>query len=102
MLEGLDPDRKQILLLFLYESGLIDKDKPVVSLVAANLSGANLSKADLHGAILLEANLSKAELWGADLRKASLREATGITNEELEQMAYSLEGAIMPDGSRND
>jgi hypothetical protein len=29
-LEGLDPDRKRILLMFLYESGLIDKDKPVV------------------------------------------------------------------------
>jgi hypothetical protein len=28
-LEGLDPDRKRILLMFLYESGLIDKGKPV-------------------------------------------------------------------------
>jgi hypothetical protein len=28
VLEGLDPDRKRILLLFLYESGLIHKDKP--------------------------------------------------------------------------
>jgi hypothetical protein len=36
-LEGLDPERKRILLLFLYESGLIYKDEPVVSLVAANL-----------------------------------------------------------------
>jgi hypothetical protein len=28
VLEGLDPDRKRILLRFLYESGLIRKDKP--------------------------------------------------------------------------
>jgi hypothetical protein len=30
VLEGLDPDRKRILLRFLYESGLIHKDEPVV------------------------------------------------------------------------
>jgi hypothetical protein len=42
----LDFDRKRILLQFLYESGLIRKDKPVVSLVAANLSRADLSERD--------------------------------------------------------
>jgi hypothetical protein len=69
-LEGLDPDRKRILLQFLYELGLIRKDKPVVSLVLANLSGAK-------------------------------RGTTGTINEELEQQAYSHEGAIMPDGSKH-
>jgi hypothetical protein len=34
ILEGLDPDRKRILLMFLYESGLIHKHKRVVSLEA--------------------------------------------------------------------
>lgn len=46
VLEGLDFVRKRILLQFLYESGLIRKDKPVVSLVAANLSRADLSERD--------------------------------------------------------
>jgi hypothetical protein len=170
VLEGLDPDRKRILLLFLYESGLIHKDKPVVSLVAANLSGANLREAflrraflrganlsganlsgaflraaDLHranlhranlsgtnlssanliganlvganlidadligvnliGANLIEANLSGdligANLMDTDLSDADLRGAVGITNEELEQQAFSLEGATMPDGSKH-
>ena len=46
VLEGLDFVRKRILLQFLYESDLIRKDKPVVSLVAANLSRADLSERD--------------------------------------------------------
>jgi hypothetical protein len=119
VLEGLDPDRKCILLQFLYESGLIHKDKPVVSLVLANLSGANLSGtylagadlrgADLSRAILSRANLREADLRGAnlsgaylagaDLRGADLHDAMFfITNEELEQQAKSLEGATMPNG----
>jgi Pentapeptide repeats (8 copies) len=127
LLEGLDPDRKRILLQFLYESGLIHKDKRVVSLLLADLSEANLSmttlhSADLSGAILAEANLnhadlreanltraflssaflcadlSEADLRGAILNGADLFKATGITDEELEQQAASLEGAIMPNG----
>jgi len=60
MLEGLDPDRKRILLVFLYESGLIYEYRLVVRLAAANLRGANLSGADLSGANLSGANLSSA------------------------------------------
>src|SRR5215218_10252320 len=56
VLEGLDPDRKRILLQFLSESGLILKDKPVVSLYAANLMDADLSGADLSEAWLSEPN----------------------------------------------
>src|SRR5215211_1566763 len=70
VLEGLDPLRKRILLQFLFESGLIHKDKPVVSLAAANLGGADLSGADLNGA-----DLSGADLRKADLRKAHMSEA---------------------------
>ena len=80
VLEGLDPHRKRILLQFLFESGLIQKDKTVVSLAAANLgradlSGADLNGADLSGADLRKADLSEANLSGADLRKADLRKA---------------------------
>ena len=46
VLERLDPDRKRILLQFQYESGLSCKDKPVVSLVAADLSRPDLSERD--------------------------------------------------------
>jgi uncharacterized protein YjbI with pentapeptide repeats len=155
VLEGLVPHRKRILLQFLYESVLKQKDKPVVSLAAANLSGADLRTADLRkarmseailyeadmsGAILTRTNMSKAKLSkvglskaflirtdlseailsGADLSKAILTGATlsrvrlnradlsganlsganGVTTEQLEQQAASLEGAIMPDGSK--
>jgi hypothetical protein len=75
VLEGLDPDRKRILLLFLYESGLIHKDKPVVSLAVANLSRANLSGANLGGANLRGANLSQARLNEVDLSGAYLYQA---------------------------
>jgi hypothetical protein len=47
VLEGLDPDRQRILLLFMYESGLVHGDEPVVNLAGANLSGANLINAEL-------------------------------------------------------
>jgi hypothetical protein len=95
VLEGLDPDRKRILLQFLYESGLIHRDKPVVSLVSANLEKADLRKANLE-----KAHLRKAHLIGADLTRADLRGAGGITPEELEQQAKSLEGATMPNGQK--
>jgi Pentapeptide repeats (8 copies) len=49
VLEGLDPDRKRILLEFLYESNLIWADKPVISVLNANLHHADLRGADLRG-----------------------------------------------------
>jgi uncharacterized protein YjbI with pentapeptide repeats len=110
-LEGLDPDRKRILLMFLYESGLIDKDKPVVSLSISNLGEANLRGANLRGAILsyadlsganmgdgvylMQADLSGAQLNGTDLSNARLNGAKGVTEEQLKQ-AKTLEGATMP------
>jgi hypothetical protein len=110
VLEGLDPYRKRILLLFLYESGLIRKDKLVISLDVANLSGAylvaaDLTGADLSGAILWEADLRDADLsgavlWEADLSDADLSGVQGITNERLELQAESLEGATMPNGQK--
>jgi len=98
-----DPDRKRTLLHFLYESGLLYKNRPVIdlpradlsraNLYGANLSGANLSKADLR-----EADLRGANLYGADLVLAELRGAKGVTQERLEQQAETLEGATMPNG----
>ena len=42
--------------------------------------------------------MSEANLTGADLSRADLTGAKGITIEELEKQAKSLKGAIMPDG----
>jgi uncharacterized protein YjbI with pentapeptide repeats len=84
---GCHPDRKRILLLFLYESGLIDRRKPVVDLRGADLGGAFLSRtrlrlAFLSGADLREADLSRADLGGADLSRANLIEAV-LSGAEL-------------------
>jgi uncharacterized protein YjbI with pentapeptide repeats len=68
----------------------------------ADLSGANLRSADLRGASLDFADLSGAKLDNADLSRATLRSAQRVTDEELERAAYSLERAIMPDGSVHD
>jgi len=64
-----------------------------------DLSNADLRGAVLRGAHLFRANLSGANLSGADLSKANLSKATGVSEEELEEQAKTLKGAIMPDGS---
>jgi uncharacterized protein YjbI with pentapeptide repeats len=77
-------------------SGLQD----IASILEIDLSEAKLSRANLSKANLNRANLSKANLKYADLSGADLKGAVGITNEELEQQAKSLEGATMPDGKK--
>jgi hypothetical protein len=82
-LSGLDRRRKTAVMHFLVEEALIqcvEGKGPII-----NLSGAKLSDADLSYAYVYKADLSDAE---------------GITNEELEQQAASLEGATMPNGQR--
>jgi hypothetical protein len=129
-----NPQRKAIIVQFLYEVKLINDVPPIVSLSGADLhgadlhgtnldnvnlnssglSGANLSGASLNGANLGEANLSSTDLSGADLSRADLGGAnihmanlsradlTGalVTTEQLAQ-AKSLQGAILPDGSKH-
>jgi hypothetical protein len=90
----------------------------------ANLSGSNLKWADFSLANLSAADLSRAysyetNLWAANLRGANLRGANLITSsieeanlegadlkgarvsEEQLKKVRSLEGAIMPDGSKH-
>jgi uncharacterized protein YjbI with pentapeptide repeats len=55
--------------------------------------GAGLAHADLSGANLIGADLSGADLSGANLKGAN------VTDEQLAECA-SLEGAIMPDGTK--
>jgi hypothetical protein len=112
-----ETDLRPNVLEFLKESGLIDKEEPVVDLHGANLNGlqpainlsnTNLSGArlggawfwDLANADLSEANLSGADLGfanlsGANLSGANLSFAT-VTDEQLSS-AESLEGAALPD-----
>jgi uncharacterized protein YjbI with pentapeptide repeats len=66
----------------------------------ANLRGADLSDADLIGANLSDAILVNANLSGAVLDNANLSGVEGITNEELERQAASLEGANMPNAQK--
>jgi uncharacterized protein YjbI with pentapeptide repeats len=96
VLSQLDGDRKRIVLQFLREARLINKDQTILEGVTINaclvgLRDADLSNADLQdlrlissdrteavsleGAILQEANLRNVDLEGADLREADLRGA---------------------------
>jgi uncharacterized protein YjbI with pentapeptide repeats len=80
VLRRLDAERKGSVLLFLYESGLIEKDKHIIDLSGADLRYAdlryaNLIGANLSGAILSEANLNGAKLNGINLSVANLNRA---------------------------
>lgn len=66
----------------------------------ADLHNADLSLADLRRANLREANLRGAKLWMAYLHGANLRKAQ-VSEAALDE-AFSLRGALMPDGSRYD
>jgi uncharacterized protein YjbI with pentapeptide repeats len=78
VLTRLDGARKASVVRFLYESGLIRKDRLVLDLTGANLTeadlfyGVNLVGAYLRRADLREAFLPKADLRGADLGGANL------------------------------
>src|SRR5262249_23934081 len=61
-LRRLDAERKASLVKFLYESGLITGDTPIIHLSGADLEGADLRWTDLH-----EAHLEGAFLEGAVL-----------------------------------
>jgi hypothetical protein len=110
VLEGLDENRKGSIIRFLHDTGSLERGPHLfISLKGANLKGANLRranlcKADLSEAILCGANLSKADLTNANLSKTDLTDAdltdATVADKQLEQ-AESLEGAIMPDGSKH-
>ena len=81
-LRTLDGPRKGVLLQFLKESQLINKDKPIISLNLADLTSANLSSADLGGVDLRAVNLRDADLSNADLHNSDLSEAV-LSNTDL-------------------
>jgi uncharacterized protein YjbI with pentapeptide repeats len=73
VLPRLDELRKRSILQFLYESGLIAKNKRVITLEEADLSGADLRGTDLRGADLSKANLEGANLERTFLERANLK-----------------------------
>src|SRR5437588_6552626 len=73
----------------------------IPDLSRTDLRRARLVIADLSHADLSEARLDGAELDGAKLNYAYLKGALGITLEELEKKAKSLQDATMPDGSKH-
>jgi uncharacterized protein YjbI with pentapeptide repeats len=74
ILSRLDGTRKRSLLLFLYESKLVNTEG-VASLV--QLKGADLNRVDLH-----KANLRGVDLSGADLSTAI------VTKEQMEKVKH--------------
>jgi uncharacterized protein YjbI with pentapeptide repeats len=98
VLHRLDGERKANVVQFLYESGLITKDRLILDLRSADLSEADLRGADLRGADLSEADLrgadlSRADLSGANLSRADLRHANlngaYLTEAHLRQAVLS-------------
>ncbi len=103
-LQGLDGERKGMIIQFVQRSQLINKERPIVDLDGADLSEADMSNMDLSGtdlagSLLNNANLTNAKLTGADMRDTNLTDAR-VTEEQLGE-AQSLQGAIMPDGSKH-
>jgi hypothetical protein len=95
----LDAEHNESVTHFLIDSGLAVRSEPSAGLLSEiALSHATLSDAFLHSADLYKADLSDADLSGAFLSGADLTGAEGITNEELEQQAATLDRATMPDG----
>lgn len=79
-LEQLDGMRKGVLFRFLYESGLISKDDPIVVMKGANLSnvimaGGNFKNCDLAGANLRKSYWVKTDFESAKLTDTDLTEA---------------------------
>ena len=92
VLPRLDSKRKRSVLQFLYESGLIDRDKSIVDMHEADLSKADLSNANLYRADLRSAHLFEANLIGANLREAYLQGAK-LIKADLE-IAYLREANL--------
>ena len=98
LLSRLDNKRKRSVVQFLYESNLIKKDKCIVDLAEADLSGAILSKAHLSKASLSNANLIRTNLTNVELREANL---SGVDLREANLYHADLRKAILRDANLN-
>jgi hypothetical protein len=86
VLRGLDSENKRVVLRFIKEAGLIERDESII-----DLNGANLTKADLSNLDLENTDLSHCDLRRADLRDTNLMRA---------DLSYAnLRGALLLDGA---
>ena len=70
------------------------------NLIDANLSWADLERADLRNAFLIHADLERADLWRADLREADLWRAFNLGQARNAHSAIWFQ-TTCPDGSMN-
>lgn len=101
-LRALDGGRKAQLLQFLQEAGLAKRSDPIISLIGADLSGAQLKKAalidiNLRGSYLRDADFRDATLREADLRGCDLSDANmkGAALVEVDLHGANLMGASL-------
>jgi uncharacterized protein YjbI with pentapeptide repeats len=104
-LRGANLDRAVLTNASLRSAALYKVDLQNANLMGADLEGAdlqsaNLENANLEGANLKGVHLQKASLQSAFLRKANL-EGAQVSKEQL-ATARSLEGAILPDGTKHE
>jgi uncharacterized protein YjbI with pentapeptide repeats len=85
---------------YLDKADLSDVNLIETDLSGAVLSGAVLRRAVVSGADLRETYLNGIDLHGADLSGTNLRDARGVTDEQLEEQALTLQGATMPGGQK--
>jgi uncharacterized protein YjbI with pentapeptide repeats len=95
VLRALDGKRKGAVVLFLKDSGLIDREA-VIDLSGADLSGARLEFSNLSRLNLSEANLSRADLRGTNLSKSYLG---GCFLSEADLAGANLRGADLFDAN---
>ena len=98
VLRRLDSRRKGMVLLFLRDSRLIDRNDAVIDLCGADLRGALLAQASLKRVNLAEADLREADLRGANLNKSYLS-ATNLAGARLE--GADLSGADLFEANLN-
>ena len=96
-LRSLDNVRKGLLVEFLHEARLIEKQNTIIQLNGADLMGADLMGADLTGANLAGANLTGANLAATELARSKLSNAD-LSGADLSQANLSnavLSGALL-------
>jgi uncharacterized protein YjbI with pentapeptide repeats len=64
----------------------------------ADLTEADLTEVDLRRSVLINADLTDADLSDADLSAVYMTGVNGITPEQLNQQAKSVQGAVLPAG----
>jgi uncharacterized protein YjbI with pentapeptide repeats len=92
-LRVLSSDRKGLMIRFLHDCGLIDRNNPVISLSGADLRSINLKRAKLHNIDLHGADLRGARLQYATQDEADLRGPTKLVTEMGYEIPTDLGGA---------